>query len=139
MANYVGAIPAFPHLKDEHGASPKTWFRNLLDMLPLYGPDWNDPMGTSTAASPGSPHNRLCSGIVTLIDSEKLSDVVRGWKENGLPDIDDPVIINPYEDQPLLAILDGIVKIALKDKEARASTTLRQAGKSIQDISISSV
>ena len=78
----------------------------MKDILPLYGPEWNDPMGTSTAAGPGSPHNRLCAGIVTLIDSEKLSDIVRGWVTAGLPDPDDPTTTSPYADAPLQLIVN---------------------------------
>ena len=88
-------------------------------------------MGTSTAATPGSPHDRLCAGIITLIDSEKLSDIVRGWVTTGLPDPDDPRIVSPYEDAPLQLILESIEKIALKDREASASTTLAKAAKGL--------
>ena len=136
MTNYIGAILAFPHLKDAHGASPKKWFHSMLDMLPLCGPEWNNPMGTSTPTSPGSPHNCLCSEVATLIDSEKFSDVVRGWVATGLPDIDDPTIKAPYEDAPLMLILESVVKIALTDKEASASTTLTKSGKGVRDCSL---
>ena len=100
MTNYAGAISAFPHLKDLHTESPTKWLQRVMDMLPLYGPEWNDPIGTSTAAALGSPHNWLCAGIVTLIDSEKRSGIVRGWVTTGLPDPDDPRITSPYADAP---------------------------------------
>ena len=35
MANYVGAIPVVPHLKNVHSESPKKWIQRVLDMLPL--------------------------------------------------------------------------------------------------------
>ena len=63
--------------------------RSLLGTLSLLGPDWNDEMGTMSPAAAGSPHNRLCSGIATLIDSEKLKDIARDWKIKGLPDTED--------------------------------------------------
>ena len=132
-------IPALPHLLDSHTASPTQWRRQIIDLLPLLGPDWRDVHGTmlGTVAN-GVPFNRLCAGIVNFVDSEKSSEVIRGWMQDGFPD---PTafggVIN-YGDVPLSIILEGIERISLKDKEASASTSLLKAQRGLRDPSLAS-
>ena len=132
-------IPALPHLLDTHTASPTQWRRQMIDILPFLGPDWRDPEGTMNGTDAnGTPFNRLCAGIVNFLDSEKLSEVVRGWKQSGFPD---PTafggVIN-YGDVPLSDILKGVERISLKDKEASASTSLLKAQRGLRDPSLAS-
>ena len=127
-----GSIPAFPHVKDSHSSSPTTWQQNIIDMIPLLGAEWRSLDGTSTPAAEGSPYSRLCAGIVTIVDSEKFSAAIRGWIEHGLPDPDDGHLM-AYENASLAQILQSVVKIALKDKEASASTVLAKAAKGLRD------
>ena len=129
-------IPALPHLLDTHDESPTRWRRQLTDLLALLGPDYRDVTGTARGkAGEDPPFNRLCMGIVNFVDSEKHSEIIRGWMAHGFPD---PNGGKPdvYGDVPLEDILQGIETISLKDKEASASTSLLKAQRGLRDPSL---
>lgn len=133
-------IQALPHLLDSHTASPTQWRRQITDLLPLLGPDWRDVIkGTmnGTVAN-GTPFNRLCAGIVNFVDSEKTSEVIRGWMHDGFPAPAGFGGSMIYGDVPLEAILEAIERISLKDKEASASTSLLKARRGLHDPSLAS-
>ena len=139
MQAQFNSIPALPHLLDTHTASPTRWRRQVEDTLHLLGPDWREIHGTAGGNdTSGIPFNRLCKGIVVFIDSEKISDIVRGWQHDGFPD---PLaaggVVN-YDDVPLSDILLGVERISLKDKEASASTSLLKAQRGLRDPSLAS-
>ena len=132
-------IPALPHLLDSHTASPTQCRRQVTDILPLLGPDWRGIQGTmlGTVAN-GTPFNWLCAGIVNFVDSEKSSEVIRGWMQDGFPDPPAYGGVVNYGDVPLSQILEGIERISLKDKEASASTSLLKAQHGLRDPSLAS-
>ena len=131
-------IPTLLHLIDNHTESPTRWQRQITDLLPLLGPDWRHPDGTTSGEEgqdPPDPFNRLCASLIFL-DSEKLSKIIRSWMELGFLD---PVAGGgvDYDDVPLAEILEGIERIALKDKEASASTALLKSQRGLCDPSLS--
>ena len=130
------SIP-YPHLLDSHTASPTQWRRRITDILLLLGPDWRDPEGTmnGTVAN-GTPSNRLCAGILNFLDSEKTSEVVRGWKQDGFPDATAFGGAIDYGDVPLSNFLSVIERITLKDREASTSTSLLRAQRGLRDPSL---
>ena len=81
----------------------------------------------------GTPFNRLCAGIVNFVDSEKSSEVIRGWMQDGFPDPPAYGGVVNYGDVPLSQILEGIERISLKDKEASASTSRLKAQRGLRD------
>ena len=130
-------IPALPHLLDAHDESPTRWRRQLTDLLPLLGPDYRNIKGTAHGKEgEDPPFNRLCTGIVNFVDSEKHSEIIRGWMATGFPDPALGGASVAYGDVPLEDILRGIETISLKDKEASASTSLLKAQRGLRDPSL---
>ena len=86
----------------------------------------------------GTPFNRLCAGIVNFVDSEKSSEVIRGWMHDGFPAPAGFGGSMNYGDVPLEDILEAIERISLKDKEASASTSLLKAQRGLRDPSLAS-
>ena len=84
----------------------------------------------------GTPSNRLCAGIVNFLDSEKTSEVVRGWKQDGFPDATAFGGAIDYGDVPLSNFLSVIERITLKDREASTSTSLLRAQRGLRDPSL---
>jgi hypothetical protein len=129
-------IPALPHLLDTHDESPTRWRRQLTDLLTLLGPDYRNVKGTAHGKEgEDPPFNRLCTGIVNFVDSEKHSEIIRGWMATGFPDPAGGASV-VYGDVPLDDILRGIETISLKDKEASASTSLVKAQRGLRGPSL---